>query len=40
MSLGNIIPRDVLGLETLRCGLRFETFRYVAQAMPETEMEM
>jgi phosphosulfolactate synthase len=39
VSLGNIIPRDVLGLETLRCGLRFETFRYVAQAALETEME-
>jgi phosphosulfolactate synthase len=40
VSLGNIIPRDVLGLETLRCGLRFETFRYVAQATPEAEQEM
>jgi phosphosulfolactate synthase len=39
VSLGNIIPRDVLGLETLRCGLRFETFRYVAQMAPETEQE-
>jgi phosphosulfolactate synthase len=27
VSLGNIRPQDVLGLETLRCGLRFETFR-------------
>jgi phosphosulfolactate synthase len=40
VSLGNIIPRDVLGLETLRCGLRFETFRYVAQAAHEAEQEM
>jgi phosphosulfolactate synthase len=40
VSLGNIIPRDVLGLETLRCGLRFETFRFIAQAAPEAEMEM
>jgi phosphosulfolactate synthase len=39
VSLGNIIPRDVLGLETLRCGLRFETFRYVAQAAAEAEPE-
>jgi len=39
ISLGNIIPRDVLGLETLRCGLRFETFRYVAQAALEAEQE-
>ena len=32
VSLGNIKPRDVLGLEALRCNLRFETFRdYVAQ---------
>jgi phosphosulfolactate synthase len=35
VNLGNVIPRDVLGLETLRCGLRFETFRYVAQMAPE-----
>lgn len=28
VSLGNIKPRDVLGLEALRCGLRFETFRH------------
>ncbi len=27
VSLGNIRPQDVLALETLRCGLRFETFR-------------
>lgn len=27
VSLGNVKPRDVLGLESLRCGLRFETFR-------------
>ena len=32
VSLGNIKPRDVLGLEALRCNLRFETFRHrVAQ---------
>lgn len=27
VNLGNVKPRDVLGLEALRCGLRFETFR-------------
>jgi phosphosulfolactate synthase len=27
VNLGNIRPNDVLGLEALRCGLRFETFR-------------
>lgn len=27
VSLGNVKPRDVLGLEALRWGLRFETFR-------------
>lgn len=27
VSLGNVKPNDVLGLEALRCGLRFETFR-------------
>ena len=29
VNLGNIRPKDVLGLETLRCGLRFETFRHL-----------
>lgn len=28
VSLGNVKPRDVLGLEALRCNLRFETFRH------------
>jgi len=28
VNLGNVKPRDVLGLETLRCGLRWETFRH------------
>lgn len=27
VNLGNVKPRDVLGLEALRCGLRYETFR-------------
>lgn len=30
VSLGNIQPNDVLGLEALRCGLRFETFQQPA----------
>jgi phosphosulfolactate synthase len=28
VNLGNIRPNDVLGLEALRCGLRFDTFRH------------
>jgi phosphosulfolactate synthase len=32
VSLGNVKPNDVLGLEALRCGLRFDTFRHVAPA--------
>lgn len=32
VNLGNIRPQDVLALESVRCGLRWETFRlYVAQ---------
>jgi phosphosulfolactate synthase len=31
VNLGNIRPNDVLGLEALRCGLRFETFRHRVQ---------
>ncbi len=30
VNFGNVKPRDVLGLEALRCGLRFETFRHFA----------
>jgi phosphosulfolactate synthase (CoM biosynthesis protein A) len=30
VNLGNVKPNDVLGLETMRCGLRFETFRHFA----------
>lgn len=33
VSLGNVKPNDVLGLEALRCGLRFETFQQPAAAM-------
>ena len=33
VNLGNVRPNDVLALEALRCGLRFETLRrYVEQA--------
>lgn len=35
VNLGNVKPRDVLGLEALRCGLRFETFR---EFTPHLEM--
>lgn len=34
-NLGNVKPNDVLGLEALRCGLRFETF-FQAQQMAES----
>ncbi|MCI0709251.1 MAG: phosphosulfolactate synthase [Chloroflexi bacterium] len=37
VSLGNVRPRDVLGLEALRCGLRFETFRHFAQHLEPME---
>ncbi|MCI0394623.1 MAG: phosphosulfolactate synthase [Chloroflexi bacterium] len=33
VCLGNIQPRDVLGVEALRVGLRFETFRQVAEEL-------
>lgn len=36
VSLGNVKPRDVLGLEALRCGLRYETFR---QFSPQLEAQ-
>ncbi|MFQ5577403.1 MAG: phosphosulfolactate synthase [Anaerolineae bacterium] len=29
VNLGNVKPNDVLGLEAMRCGLRFETFRHL-----------
>jgi len=38
-SLGNVKPNDVLGLEALRCGLRFDTFRhFTPQLEAETEL--
>jgi phosphosulfolactate synthase len=33
VCLGNIKPRDVLGVEAMRVGLRFETFRRVVEAL-------
>jgi len=36
VNLGNIRPNDVLGLEALRCGLRFDTFR---EMLPQLEVE-
>jgi phosphosulfolactate synthase len=33
VSLGNIQPRDVLGVEALRAGLRFETLRNLIEKM-------
>jgi len=35
VSLGNIQPRDVLGVEALRAGLRFETLRNLIQKAEE-----
>ncbi|MCH9649631.1 MAG: phosphosulfolactate synthase [Deltaproteobacteria bacterium] len=35
VNLGNIKPRDVLGLEALRCGLRYETFLSASEACSE-----
>lgn len=42
VNLGNILPPDVLSLEALRCGFRFETLRHVAaeQAVVETAPQM
>ena len=37
VSLGNIQPRDVLGLEALRAGLRFETLRPLVEQMEREE---
>ena len=36
VNLGNILPRDVLGLEALRRGLRYETLSHFA---PELNVE-
>jgi phosphosulfolactate synthase len=35
VSLGNIQPNDVLGLEALRCGLRFDTLQHL---VPQPEL--
>jgi phosphosulfolactate synthase len=37
VSLGNVKPRDVLGLEALRRGLRFETFRQFSPRLAAAE---
>ncbi|MFL5806599.1 MAG: phosphosulfolactate synthase [Roseiflexaceae bacterium] len=37
VSLGNIKPRDVLGLEALRRGLRYETFRQFSPRLEPAE---
>jgi phosphosulfolactate synthase len=37
VNLGNIKPNDVLGLEALRCGLRFDTFQHVAPQLHKAE---
>ncbi len=37
VNLGNVKPRDILGLEALRCGLRFETFRHFASQLEAVE---
>jgi phosphosulfolactate synthase len=36
VNLGNVRPNDTLGLEALRCGLRFDTLRYL---VPQLEVE-
>ena len=38
-SLGNIQPRDVLGVEALRAGLRFETLRPWVEKLEQAEAE-
>jgi len=37
VNLGNVKPRDVLGLEAARRGLRFETFRHFAPRLEPLE---
>lgn len=38
VNLGNIKPRDVLGLEAMRCGLRYETFRHYTPELKIDEL--
>ena len=38
VSLGNVKPRDMLGLEALRRGLRFETFRKFSPQLASPEL--
>ncbi len=39
VNLGNVKPRDVLGLEAMRCGLRFETLRHYASRLEITAID-
>jgi len=38
VDLGNVKARDVLGLEAMRCGLRFETLRHYASRLEITAL--
>ena len=38
VNLGNIQPPDVLALEALRCGFRFETLRHAVESQGRSEM--
>jgi phosphosulfolactate synthase len=38
VNLGNIQPPDVLALEALRCGFRFETLRHAVESQEQGEM--
>lgn len=41
VNLGNIRPNDVLALEALRCGLRWETFRkHIEQPQPQEQFAL
>jgi phosphosulfolactate synthase len=40
VNLGNVKPRDVLGLEAMRTGLRYETLRHFASQLEIEEIEM
>lgn len=40
VNLGNIKPRDVLGLEAMRTGLRYETFRHFAPQLEVKEIAL
>lgn len=40
INLGNVKPNDVLGMEAMRCGLRFETFRHFAPQPVLLQMDL